>query len=100
MFILVKVLHNQNIVLHLRIINSLINYSLTKSNIMTTTTYTYETSAGTNVETFASSGYVTLTQNGLFKYEHHFGSHILNLQEQMLVAELTTRNIQYTKTIN
>jgi hypothetical protein len=24
----------------------------------------------------------------------------LNLQEQMLVAELTTRNIQYTKTIN
>jgi len=35
-FILVKVLQNQNIVLHLRIINSLINYSLTKSNIMNT----------------------------------------------------------------
>jgi len=99
-FILVKVLHNQNIVLHLPTNQSQNIYSLTKSNIMTTTTYTYETSAGTNVETFASSGYVTLTQNGLFKYEHHFGSHILNLQEQMLVAELTTRNIQYTKTIN
>jgi hypothetical protein len=67
---------------------------------MTTTTYTYKTSKGTNVETFTSTGYVTLTQNGVFKYEHHFGSHMLNLQEQMLLKELTERNIEYTKTIN
>lgn len=66
---------------------------------MTTTTYTYKTSKGINVETFTSTGYVTLTQNGVFKYEHHFGSHILNLQEQMLVKELIQRNIEYTKTI-
>ena len=63
-------------------------------------TYTYKTSKGTNVETFTSTGYVTLTQNGVFKYEHHFGSHMLNLQEQMLLKELTERNIEYTKTIN
>lgn len=67
---------------------------------MTTTTYTYKTSKGTNVETFTSTGYVTLTQNGVFKYEHHFGSHMLNLQEQMLLKELTERNIKYTKSIN
>lgn len=67
---------------------------------MTTTTYTYKTSKGTNVETFTSTGYVTLTQNGVFKYEHHFGSHMLNLQEQMLLKELNERNIEYTKTIN
>jgi hypothetical protein len=67
---------------------------------MTTAIYTYETSKGTNVETFTSTGYVTLTQNGVFKYEHHFGSLSINLQEQMLVKELTERNINYTKTIN
>jgi hypothetical protein len=67
---------------------------------MTTTTYTYKTSKGTNVETFTSTGYVTLTQNGVFKYEHHFGSHMLNLQEEMLLKELTERNIEYTKSIN
>lgn len=67
---------------------------------MTTTTYTYKTSKGTNVETFTSTGYVTLTQNGVFKYEHHFGSHMLNIQEQMLLKELTERNIEYTKSIN
>lgn len=67
---------------------------------MTTTTYTYKTSKGTNVESFTSTGYVTLTQNGVFKYEHHFGSHMLNLQEQMLLKELTERNIEYTKSIN
>ena len=67
---------------------------------MTTTTYTYKTSKGTNVETFTSTGYVTLTQNGVFKYEHHFGSHMLNLQEQMLLKELNERNIEYTKSIN
>lgn len=71
-----------------------------KNNAMTTTTYTYETSKGTNVETFTSTGYVTLTQNGVFKYEHHFGSYMLNLQEQMLLKELTERNIEYTKSIN
>ncbi|NCU72399.1 MAG: hypothetical protein EBY66_05230 [Candidatus Fonsibacter lacus] len=64
---------------------------------MKTTTYTYETSKGTNVETFTSNGYVTLTQNGLFKYEHHFGDLMLNLQEQMLVNELNEKNIYYTK---
>jgi hypothetical protein len=67
---------------------------------MTTTTYTYKTSKGTNVEAFTSTGYVMLTQNGVFKYEHHFGSHMLNLQEQMLLKELTERNIEYTKSIN
>jgi hypothetical protein len=67
---------------------------------MTTTTYTYETSKGTNVETFTSTGYVTLVQNGMFKYEHHFGSHVLNLQEQLLVSELENRNIKYTKQVN
>jgi thiamine pyrophosphokinase len=61
------------------------------------TTYTYETSKGTNVETFSSTGHVTLVQNGVFKYEHHFGSHALNLQEQLLVKELETRGIKYTK---
>ncbi len=71
-----------------------------KTKQMKTITYTYETSKGTNVETFTSTGYVTLTQNGVFKYEHHFGSHMLNLQEQMLLKELTERNIEYTKTIN
>lgn len=64
---------------------------------MKTTTYTYETSKGTNVETFTSNGYVTLTQNGLFQYEHHFGSHMLNLQEQMLVSQLEEKNIYFTK---
>jgi hypothetical protein len=67
---------------------------------MKTTTYTYKTSKGINVETFTSTGYVTLTQNGTFKYEHHFGSNMLNLQEQMLVKELIERNIEYTKSIN
>jgi hypothetical protein len=64
---------------------------------MKTTIYTYETSKGTNVETFTSTGYVTLTQNGLFKYEHHFGGSMLNLQEQMLVSQLEEKNIYYTK---
>jgi hypothetical protein len=64
---------------------------------MKTTTYTYETSKGINVETFTSTGYVTLVQNGLFQYEHHFGSYVLNLQEQMLIKELTERNIYFTK---
>lgn len=67
---------------------------------MTTTTYTYKTSKGTNVETFTSTGYVTLIQNGLFKYENHFGSHTINLQEQFLIKELEERNIEYTKQIN
>ena len=40
MFILVKVLHIQNIVLHLRIINSLINHSLTYSIVMKISTAT------------------------------------------------------------
>jgi hypothetical protein len=67
---------------------------------MTKTIYKYETKGGVNVETFTSNGYVTLVQNGLFKYEHHFGSLGINLQEQLLVKELTERNIEYTKTIN
>jgi len=67
---------------------------------MTTTIYTYETSKGINTETFTSTGYVTLERNGLHVYEHHFGSHMLNMQEQMLVKELTERNIEYTKTVN
>ena len=67
---------------------------------MKTTTYTYETSKGLNVETFTSTGYITLVQNNVFKYEHHFGSHAINLQEQMLVAELESRNIKYTKELN
>ena len=67
---------------------------------MTTTVYTYKTKAGINVETFTSNGYVTLVQNGLFKYEHHFGGLMINLQEQMLVKELLERNIEYTKEIN
>jgi len=68
-----------------------------KNKIMKATTYTYKTSKGTNVETFTSTGYVTLTQDGLFKYEHHFGSHMISLQEQMLVKELVSRGIEYTK---
>jgi hypothetical protein len=67
---------------------------------MTKTIYKYETKGGVNVETFTSNGYVTLVQNGLFKYEHHFGSLGINLQEQLLVKELTERNIKYIKTIN
>jgi hypothetical protein len=67
---------------------------------MTKTIYKYETKGGVNVETFTSNGYVTLVQNGLFKYEHHFGSLGINLQEQLLVKELIERNIEYTKTIN
>ena len=67
---------------------------------MTTTIYTYKTSKGLNVESFTSTGYVTLVQNGVFKYQHHFGSHVLNLQEQLLIAELENRNIEYTKQVN
>ena len=67
---------------------------------MTKTIYKYETKGRINVETFTSNGYVTLVQNGLFKYEHHFGSLGINLQEQLLVKELIERNIKYTKTIN
>ena len=40
MFILIEVLQNQNIVLHLRIINSLINHSLTYSIVMKISTAT------------------------------------------------------------
>jgi hypothetical protein len=67
---------------------------------MTKTIYKYETKGGINVETFTSNGYVTLIQNGLFKYEYHFGSLGINLQELMLVKELKERNIKYTKTTN
>ena len=67
---------------------------------MKATSYTYTTSKGTNVETFTSNGYVTLVQNGVFKYEHHFGDLAIKLQEQMLVMELEKRSIQYTKEIN
>lgn len=67
---------------------------------MKATSYTYTTSKGTNVETFTSNGYVTLVQNGVFQYEHHFGDLAIKLQEQMLVMELEKRSIQYTKEIN
>jgi hypothetical protein len=67
---------------------------------MTTTTYAYTTSKGFNTETFMSNGYVTLVQNGIFKYEHHFGSKMLSLQEQLLVKELESRNITFTKKVN
>ena len=70
-----------------------------KNNKMTKTIYKYETKGGVNVETFTSNGYVTLIQNGLFKYEHHFGSLGINLQEQLLVAELEKNNVKFTKTI-
>lgn len=66
---------------------------------MTLVTYTYQTKAGINEESFSSTGYITLVQNGLHKYEHHFGSHLINLQEQMLVSELIKRNIEFSKTI-
>ena len=67
---------------------------------MTTTIYTYETSKGINTESFTSNGYVTLERNGLHIYEHHFGSLMINLQEQILVKELESRNIKYTKVNN
>ena len=70
------------------------------TEIMKTTTYTYETSKGINTESFTSNGYVTLERNGLHVYEHHFGSLTIKLQEQMLVKELESRNIKYTKAIN
>ena len=66
---------------------------------MTETIYTYQTKKGVNVETFSSNGYVTLTQNGLFMYEHHFGGAMLNLQQQLLENELETRKIKYTKIV-
>ena len=66
---------------------------------MTTTTYTYETSKGKNVEEFSSNGYVTLYQNGVFKYEQHYSSLMLKFQEDLFLLELKKRNIKYTKTI-
>ena len=66
---------------------------------MTTTTYTYETSKGKNVEEFSSNGYVTLYQNEVFKYEQHYSSLMLKFQEDLFLLELEKRNIEYTKTI-
>lgn len=67
---------------------------------MTTTTYTYETKKGLNIETFTSNGYITLTRNGQFVYENHFGSLTLKLQEQLLQEQFEIHDVKFTKTIN
>lgn len=67
---------------------------------MESKTYIYETSKGLNEETFTSNGYVTLIQNGLFKYEHHFSSFTIKVQEALLIDELNKRNIKFKIVIN
>jgi len=59
-------------------------------------TYTYKVNGKTNKETFDPKGYITLYQDGLFKYEHQFNSFGLKIQEFELIKELNKRQIDYT----
>tara|TARA_R110000868_G_scaffold183053_1_gene424231 strand:+ start:533 stop:736 length:204 start_codon:yes stop_codon:yes gene_type:complete len=63
-----------------------------------TTTYTYETKKGTNIEVFDTKGYVTLTRNGLFVYEHQFSTIGVKLQEIELQKAFVKYGIKFTKT--
>ena len=59
-------------------------------------TYIYKVNGNTNKETFDPKGYVTLYQNGLFKYEHQFSSLGVKLQEFELLKQLNKRQINFT----
>jgi len=65
-----------------------------------TTTYTYTTKKGNNVEVFDTKGYVTLTRDGKFIYEHQFSTMGVKLQEIELQKLLLKHNVEYTKEIN
>ena len=64
------------------------------------TTYNYTTSKGNNKEVFDTKGYVTLTRDSKFIYEHQFSTMGVKLQELILINELLKRNIKFTKTTN
>ena len=81
MFILVKVLHNQNIVLHLPTNQSHNIYSLTKSNIMNTSNFTigqevtFNNAYGVNViQSIKGNTAVTLEKNTGFTYTKRLSS--------------------------
>lgn len=63
-----------------------------------TTTYTYTTKKGLNIEEFDSKGYVTLSINGLFIYQHQFSSIGVKLQEIELQKAFIEYGIKFTKT--
>ena len=59
-------------------------------------TYIYKVNGKTNKETFDPKGYVTLYQDGVFKYEYQFNSFGLKIQEFELIKELNKRQITFT----
>lgn len=63
-----------------------------------TTTYNYTTSKGNNTEVFNTKGYVTLTRDSKFIYEHQFSTMGVKMQEIELQTQLLKRNIAFTKT--
>lgn len=62
------------------------------------TTYNYTTKKGSNIEVFDTKGYVTLTRDGLFIYEHQFSTIGVKLQEIELQKALLKYGIEFTKT--
>ena len=58
-------------------------------------TYIYKVNGKTNKETFDPKGYVTLYQDGVFKYEYQFNSFGLKIQEFELIKELNKRQITF-----
>ena len=65
-----------------------------------TTTYTYTTKKGNNVETFDTKGYITLERNGEFIYEYQFSTMGVKLQEIELQKALLKNNVKFTKVEN
>ncbi len=65
-----------------------------------TTTYTYTTKKGNNVEVFDTKGYVTLTRDGQFIYEHQFSTMGVKLQEIELRLTLLKNNVKFTRVEN
>jgi hypothetical protein len=65
-----------------------------------TTTYTYTTKKGLNIEEFDSKGYVTLSINGVFIYQHQFSSIGVKMQEIELQKAFVIHGIKFSKTTN
>ena len=65
-----------------------------------TTTYTYTTKKGNNIETFDTKGYVTLERDGKFIYEHQFSTMGVKLQEIELQKALLKNNVEFIKLEN
>jgi hypothetical protein len=63
------------------------------------TTYTYQTKKGTNIEEFDSKGYVTLSINGVFIYQHQFSSIGVKMQEIELQKAFVIHGIKFSKNI-